>query len=332
MARQRRKPRGYQRPKLPIEHTAFYPYLQRYLEYRSVHNFSQETNRRHDSNIRRFVHWCEERGLDDPRNVTKPILEQYKKHLYYHRKTNGEPMSVNGQITILGSLKTWFKWLTRENHLLYNPASELEVPKKNQQLPRHLLSIDDIKTLMNVPDVTEAEGQRDRALLELLYGCGLRRSECARLRLHDLDLRRQTVFIRLGKGGKDRLLPLGESASQWLEKYVLDARLALLHSMDDGQLFVTDYGEAFTGDSVGRLVKRLLKKAGLEVIGSAHLLRHAMATHMLENGADLRYIQVMLGHSDISSTQVYTRVSVEKLRDIHKATHPAGYRQKTETP
>lgn len=322
MARTRRKPGGHRRPKLPVEHTGFYAYLAAYLEDRTINNYAAESNRRHDSNLRKFIVWCDERGLNDPRAITRPILERYKKHLYYARKANGEPLSFNGQATLLSSVKTWFKWLTRENHLLYNPASELVLPRRPKHLPRSLLSLEDIDALLTTPDITEVEGLRDRAVLEVLYSCGLRRQELATLCLQDVDLRRRTVFVREGKGGRDRLLPIGDSASAWLGKYLADGRPMLLRDVGESRVFISDYGEPYDGSGIGRLVKRVMKRAGIEVEGSAHLFRHAMATHMLENGADIRFIQAMLGHEDLRSTQVYTRVSVEKLREIHRATHP----------
>ncbi len=332
MARNKKKPGGYQRDKLPIEQTGFYPYLREYLEYRLIQNYAIESNRRHDSTLRKFILWSDERGLDDPRAITKPILERYKKHLYYARKKNGEPLSFNSQAVQLSCIKGFFKWLTRQNHLLYNPASEIELPRRPQQLPRSLLSLEDVQDLMNTADVETVEGTRDRAIMELLYSSGLRRQECANLKLQDLDLKQQTVFIRDGKGGKDRLLPVGDCACQWLRKYLDDSRGELVLAQDDYALFITDYGDDYSGDGIGRLVKRAMKKAEIDKAGSAHLFRHAMATHMLENGADIRYIQVMLGHSSLRSTQVYTHVSVEKLRAIHQATHPAKSKKLDEEP
>ena len=321
---------GNGRGKLPIEHSSFYPYLQRYLEKLNINNYSQDTYQRYDSNIRQFIHWSDERDIDDPRSVTKPILERYQKHLYYSRKSNGDPISFSSQKIKLASLKAWFKWLTQQNYLLYNPASELQMPRTPERLPRYILSLEDIKELMNGVDTNSPEGIRDRAMLELIYSSGLRRKECAGLTEQDIDLKRQTVFIREGKGGKDRLLPLGENACSWLTKYLWDARPELMSTEVIHSLFIDNYGGAYNADCVGRLVKRYLKKASLDVEGSAHLLRHAMATHMLENGADLRYIQTMLGHSDLRATQIYTRVSVEKLREIHRATHPGSRRYETE--
>lgn len=310
--------------KQPIEHTGFFPYLQRYLEAILLRGFSQETHTRHDSHVRRFAVWCEARGLDTPQEITKPILERYRKYLFYYRKSDGEPLSFNSQQVMLSSLKSFFKWLTEENYLLYNPASELKLPKPPRKLPRTILSEATVRDLMNQPDMSTPDGVRDRTLLEVLYSCGLRRTELANLKIYDIDKKRAVLVVQEGKGGKDRILPLGERTLNWLTRYLDDVRDQLTGPLDDDRLFITDYGEPFNGGILGRLVKKYLKQAGIDVIGSCHLLRHAMATHMLEHGADIRFIQAMLGHDDLNSTQIYTQVSVEKLREIHQATHPAA--------
>lgn len=309
--------------KLPIEHTGFFPYLQRYLEAILLKGFSQETHNRHESHVRRFAVWGDERGLGCPKTITKPILERYRKHLFYSRKSNGEPLSFHSQQVMLSSLKSFFKWLTEENYLLYNPASELKLPKAPKHLPRTILSIETIQGLLNQPALSTPSGVRDRTILELLYSCGLRRTELADLKVFDVDLKRGILSIRSGKGGKHRVLPIGESALCWLDKYLSDTRDQLTSPLDDDRLFMTDYGEPFNGNILGRIVKKYMKQANIDATGSCHLLRHAMATHMLENGADIRFIQAMLGHDDLNSTEIYTRVSVEKLREIHRATHPA---------
>lgn len=254
--------------------------------------------------------------------ITKPILERYRKHLFYSRKTNGEPLSFHSQQVMLSSLKSFFKWLEEENYLPYNPASEIKLPKAPKHLPKTILSIDTVEDLLSQPDVDTPDGLRDRTILELLYSCGLRRTELAELKVFDVDFKRGIVVVQSGKGGKSRVLPLGDSAILWLTHYLNTVRDRLISPMDDDCLFITDYGEPYNGGILGSMVKKYMKQA-IEVTGSCHLLRHAMATHMLENGADIRFIQAMLGHDDLKSTQIYTRVSVEKLREIHKATHPS---------
>lgn len=309
--------------KTPIEHTGFYAYLQRYLEALQVRGYAQDTHARHDGNVRQFAAWCEERGVDTPAQVTKPMLERYQKHLYYYRKANGKPLSFSSQKAMLMALKSFFRWLTQQNYLLYNPASELALPKPPRQLPRTILSPDTLADLLRLPPVNTPDGLRDRVIMEVLYGTALRRTELANLAVYDVDLKREVLMIRGGKGNKDRLVPLSARVKAWLEKYLADARDVLAGPLAEDRLFITDYGEPFTGNRLGPLIKRYLKQAGVDVIGSCHLFRHAAATHMLENGADIRFIQVLLGHDDLNSTEIYTRVSVEKLREVMQATHPA---------
>ena len=164
---------------------------------------------------------------------------------------------------------------------------------------------------------------RDRAILELFYSTGLRRSELIKLTLDDLSLTRKTLYVRQGKGGKDRLLPIGERALSWLVRYLDDVRPQLLTDINEPTVFLSDYGDPFRDSKLGDRVKRYMKHAGIDAPGSCHLLRHAMATHMLENGAEMRFIQVMLGHSTYQATEIYTHVSIRKLQDIYAATHPA---------
>ncbi|ODS24402.1 hypothetical protein AB835_03630 [Candidatus Endobugula sertula] len=282
-----------------------------------------DTIKRRDSALRRFIEWCDDRGLDDPTAITKPILERYQRYLYHYRKDNGEPLSIGSQNVMLTPVKSFFKWLTQENYLLYNPASELVLPKKPKGLPRNILSVEEVIHILSQPDTTTLEGVRDRAILEVFYATGIRRSELIHLKEYEIDHSRQTVFVKEGKYHKDRYLPLGKRALQWIQKYQREVRDHLLIDHQEPHVFLTDYGEPFNGSYIGHQVKKYIEQAGIKVSGSCHLFRHAMATHMLENGADIRFIQAMLGHADLSTTEIYTRVSIEKLREIHAATHPA---------
>jgi integrase/recombinase XerD len=172
-------------------------------------------------------------------------------------------------------------------------------------------------------DAKTPQTLRDRALLETLYSTGLRRMELPGLRIYDVDLTRRLVNVREGKGGRDRVIPIGRRAAAWIDKYLVEARPQLMVA-DHDYLFVNDYGEPASPVFVAAKVKRYMLFAGIEKkTGSCHLLRHACATHMLDNGADIRFIQAMLGHADLSTTQIYTHVAIDKLREIHDATHPA---------
>jgi integrase/recombinase XerD len=298
-------------------------YLREYEAWALAAGFSTHTLRSRVMALLRFIRWCDERGLMRPQDITKPILERYQRHLYHYRKTNGQPLSVSAQLGLLTPLKAWFKWLARQNHLLYNPASELELPKKQKVLPKGILSIAEIEHVINQCDVSTLLGIRNRALLETFYSTGIRRLELINLKLYDLNFERGTVMIRLGKGGKDRLVPIGARALAWIDKYLREVRPELLTGIEDATLFLHDDGQAYPVQRLGDLVKRHLENAGVTVPGACHLFRHAMATHMLENGADIRYIQVILGHADLATTQIYTQVSLTKLKEIHDATHPA---------
>jgi len=305
-----------------ISRSSFYPYLKLFIEHGEVHGVSPDTTRRRRSALRRFILWCNERDLNEPQQITKPILERYKRYLFYYRKPDGNPLSIGSQNVMLTPLRSFFKWLTRENHILYNPASELEIPKKPKRLPRAILHLDDIENVLNQTNIKTVQGIRDRAIIEVLYSTGMRRMELAKLSIYDIDVKRSIVYIKEGKGNKDRVIPIGERALAWLEKYKLEVRPELVVEPDTGILFLTDYGEPFERDQLSNRVKKYLTKAGIDVVGSCHLLRHACATHMLDNGADIRFIQAMLGHDDLNTTEIYTRVSIEKLKAVHGATHP----------
>jgi integrase/recombinase XerD len=313
-----------------IEASGFYPYLRSFLEWGEVKGHSKDTQRRRQAALRRFIHWCDERDLTKPQEITRPILERYKRHLYYYRKSDGQPLTHGSQLGMLTPLKTFFKWLTRENHILYNPASEMELPKKLRRLPKTILSLDELETIFNQTDIQTDAGIRDRAMLELFYSSGMRRMELANLSIYDIDYNRRIVLIRQGKNSKDRYIPVGERALSWVAKYQHEVRPGLVIGHDDGALFLTDKGQPFRRSALANRVKRYITKAGLDVQGSSHLFRHAMATHMLENGADVRYIQAMLGHEDLNTTQIYTQVSIKKLAEIHAATHPAKLRREQE--
>jgi integrase/recombinase XerD len=217
-----------------------------------------------------------------------------------------------------------FRWLARENRILYNPASELELPNAERRLPAAVLSQGEAEAILAVPDLHDPLGLRDRAMLELFYATGIRRGELARLRVFDLDVERLVLAVRQGKGKKDRMIPTGQRAAAWIARYLTDVRPRLVVEPDDGILFLTVDGTVFSLDRLTGLVADYVKRSGVGKPGACHLFRHTMATLMLEGGADIRFIQQMLGHADISTTQIYTQVSLRQLRAIHAATHPGA--------
>lgn len=300
-------------------------YVMRYLEWLRVHNYSSCTVENREACLGYFVAWCLERGLTQPKEITKPILERYQRSLYHWRKRNGEPLSFRAQHTRLVPVRALFRWLTRQNYLLYNPASELELPRLERRLPKHVLTVAEVEQVMRIPRLDELRGVRDRAILETLYSTGMRRRELIGLALYDIDRERGTVMIRQGKGKKDRMIPIGARALAWIDRYLEEVRTDLVVGRDPthlATLFLTHTGEPFTPNRLTQLVREYVQAAKLGKSGSCHLFRHTMATLMLENGADIRYIQAMLGHAELSTTQIYTQVSIRRLKAIHAATHP----------
>jgi integrase/recombinase XerD len=297
--------------------------LAEYLEWLRTKNYAERTVENRAVYLGFFLQWAEDRGITRPAEVTKPILERYQRHLYHLRKENGTPLSFRSQFSRLVPVRAFFKWLARQNHLLYNPASELELPRLEKRLPKHVLTASEAEAVLAQPDTDDPLGVRDRAILEVLYSTGMRRMELAGLALFDLDTERGTLMIRQGKGKKDRMVPIGERAIAWTEKYLGDVRPQLVME-DAGVLFLTATGEAFTPNRLTQMVREYVRAAAIGKTGACHLFRHTMATLMLEGGADIRFIQQMLGHAELSTTQIYTQVSIRKLKEIHTATHPGA--------
>jgi integrase/recombinase XerD len=295
-----------------------------YVEALRVSNYSEYTAHVRTVNLTLFSEWMEARGLTRPAEVTKPIVERYQRALYHRRKPDGKPLTFGSQTTQLMSLKSFFRWLARQNRILYNPASELEMPRVEKRLPRDVLTIAEVEAVLGRPDVTTLNGLRDRTMMEVLYSTGIRRMELMGLSLYDLDAERGVLMVRQGKGRKDRMVPIGDRALAWCERYLDEVRPRWALEPDDGSFFLTNDGARFSPNRLTQLVRDYVKAAALGKRGSCHLFRHTCATLMLEGGADIRFIQQLLGHADIGTTQIYTQVSIRKLQQIHRATHPSA--------
>jgi integrase/recombinase XerD len=296
--------------------------LSAFLSHLSVTGATERSVASRRITLSAFLRWCHDRDLPRAGQITRPILQAYQRHLFHHRKENGEPISLRSQTTRLQAVRAFFRWLCRESYLLGNPASELTLPRAGFHLPRAVLTLEEAEAVLALPDLTTPLGLRDRALLELLFATGIRRAELSRLTLSDLDLKGGTLLVRQGKGGKDRIVPTGERAALFVSAYLTKARPELVVPPDDGMLLLTATGHPFSPDVLTNLCRGYVEKAGIGKKGACHLFRHTMATLMLEGGADVRFIQQMLGHARLDTTALYTNVSIRKLKEIHQATHP----------
>ena len=296
----------------------------RYLEALRVRNYSPATLRMRQWHLGAFFAWCEARSVTRPAEVTKPMLERYQRHLFHYRGPSGKPLTFRSQVSALTPVRGYFKWLARTNVLLWNPASELELPRAEKRLPKHVLTSSEAERVLAQPNVLDAIGVRDRAILETLYSTGIRRAEVLGVTVFDVDTERGTLMVRQGKGKKDRMVPIGERAAAWIRRYLDEVRPGLVSAPDPSTLFLTQEGESLSGVWLSERVAGYVRAAGTGKTGACHLFRHTCATLMLEGGADVRYIQELLGHEDLSTTQIYTRVSIRRLKAVHALTHPSA--------
>lgn len=309
-------------PQSAQDRTLFDRYIHAYLEQLKARSYAEQTVAFKKMALKSFAAWCAERGIVRLNEVTRPVLQRYQRHLYHAQTRGGRPLSAAGQFNRLMAVRGLFRFLTRENVLLYNPASELDLPRLEKRLPKDVLTAEEAERVLSQPDIATAIGIRDRAILEMFYSTGIRRQELVDLERQHLDIARGIVAIRQGKGKKDRFIPVGERALLWIEKYLADVRPDL-ETTDTHTLFLDDTGCKMDPHRISRAVRAYVDKSGVDKQGRCHLFRHTMATLMLENGADIRFIQQMLGHAQLSTTEIYTHVSILKLKQVHALTHPA---------
>ena len=303
--------------------TPLYALLLKHLEDLQVRGYSEYTVKNRRVHIGFFLDWANERGFTEPMEVTRTVLEAYQRHVFHYRKKNGEPLSFTGQHDRLVPLRVWFKWMARHHHILHNPASELELPRLGMRLPKAVLTAAEADRIIEQTDVHDPLGLRDRAILETLYSTGMRRLETgepeavgprpgARHGNHPPRQGQEGPHYphrrpRRGVGAQvpGRIAPATGERARRPGRLPVECRRAVLARLPhrDGA--------------------RLRGAAKIGKRGACHLFRHTMATLMLEGGADIRFIQAMLGHADLKTTQIYTHVAIRQLQEIHRATHPA---------
>ncbi|MGN1400566.1 MAG: tyrosine recombinase XerC [Bacillus sp. (in: firmicutes)] len=286
-----------------------------FLQYMQLEkNYSDYTIEYYKEDINEFYMFITEQSIEDLHTVSYFDARLFLTKLY---KKNLAKKSISRKIS---SLRSFYKWMLREQYVKENPFQMVSLPKKDQRLP-HFLYEEEITLLFKSIDGSTPLGKRDVALLEVLYGTGIRVSECCGMTLKDIDFSLETILVH-GKGKKDRYVPFGKYASDALHIYINGARNELVNGAGHDYVFVNSRGERLTERGVRYILTRMVRKAGNEGKLHPHMLRHSFATHLLNNGADLRSVQELLGHDSISSTQVYTHVTKEQLRKVYQSSHP----------
>jgi integrase/recombinase XerD len=273
--------------------------------------------------VRGLLAWLAERGIALA-NVRSTDLLAYQGDLMALRRTDGVPYSSGNLAHRIGAVKSLFRFLFRAGYLLADPSGVLEYPRREQRLPRGVLTREEARKLVEAPDTSTPLGLRDRAILETFYATGIRASELADLKCTDVDTEDRLVRVVLGKGRKDRNVPLTRAAAEAIEAYLRDGRPHIAGATKTPRLFLARRGGQMYISLLNELVQAAARKAGIEKHATCHTLRHSVATHLLKGGADIRHIQALLGHSSLAATERYTHVEISDLSRVLRRAHPRG--------
>ena len=291
-------------------------YVDRFYDHCSVERgLSANTLVSYGNDLRRFVQYLKSRGTLNWKEVSHEDVTGYL-------ESRGKELSQRSRARNLAAIRSFFKYLVASKVISGNPASRVRFPKLRIALPKFLTNAE-VESLLSGPDPSKPLGQRDKAMLELLYATGLRVSELAGLKLQQVHLNAGYLVVR-GKGDKERLVPMGEWACEALRSYLEEGRVAILRKAFHQSVFLNHRADRISRQGIWKIIKQYSKVCGIHKNLTPHLLRHSFATHLLENGADLRSLQAMLGHADISTTQIYTHVARTRLKEIHRTFHPRG--------
>ncbi|MBM4306703.1 MAG: site-specific tyrosine recombinase XerD [Deltaproteobacteria bacterium] len=291
--------------------------LDRFLHYLVVEKgLSKNTIEAYSHGLNRFLNHLQKKGIAEVSEISKTDIREFL--LLLKRKG----LSSRTLARNLVSIRVFFRFLTEEGLLKVSPSEEIESPKVAKTLPE-ILSLEEVEKLLDQPDPLNPLGVRDRAMLEMLYATGMRVSELVRLQVHHLHLEAGYAIL-YGKGSKERIVPIGKEAMDWVQHYAKGSRERLLKRRETSYLFLNRSGKPMSRQQFWKIIKAYGRKAGIRKRITPHLLRHSFASHLLERGADLRSVQLMLGHVDISTTQIYTHVSGERLKKLHQRYHPRG--------
>jgi integrase/recombinase XerD len=297
--------------------------LLRLFEDQLFASYAEKTAKDTLRSTRRFLVWLEERGVGLVEARTADI-EAYQAHVCTLRQKDGTPYSIPEQHHRIAVVKKLFRFLCRRGYVLSDPSGPVEYPRPEKRLPRGVLARDEARKLVEAPELSTPLGLRDRAILEVFYGTGIRAGELAKLKTTDVDIEDRILRVLLGKGRKDRNVPLTRAAAEAVERYLVDGRPRIRGAVHSRWLFLALRGGRMYDSLLNNVVQDAAKKAGIEKHVTCHTLRHSCATHLLKGGADIRYIQALLGHACLGSTERYTQVEISDLSKVVRRAHPRG--------
>jgi len=305
----------------------FEKYFNAFKEHLEEHNLAERTIETYCYNTKRFLHFLEKYypRIKSLEKVTKEIALDYQKYLGIYKNRKDEPLSSKTRILRLIIVRKFFSFLVKQDLILKNPASSITLPKEEQRLTRNILTEKEMLGLLENMKLTDPVSIRNRAIIELFYGCGIRTTELCQLKVQDVDLKEQTVTIVKGKGNKFRIVPVGQYATYYIQLYLEKARKYMLKGKrkDSGCLFLSQRGNPFNNTTINKSVMRsVAKKLDNKKYLSCYSMRHSIATHLLANNVDITYIAKLLGHSSLKTTQRYLRVEIGDLKKMHSLYHP----------
>ncbi len=273
--------------------------------------------------LRSFNRFLEEEGVVYVTDLTRCVLKEYQQELAFSLTAKGTPLAIRTQLKRLGTVKGFTRYLKESDFFVSDPGENLKLPKEPRALPRVIMDRDDVQKMLLAPDIHTNRGYRNRVILELLYDTAIRRLEVATIKVADLDLKTGYIHVH-GKGDKDRVVPVSKRVSGIINNYIMLVRPTFIQGDDPGYLILNRWGNQMTPNSIWAVVKRCAHLAGLKKNVSTHTFRHTCATHMLRNGAQIRHLQEMLGHESLESTQLYTHVTINDLKNAHAKYHPGN--------
>lgn len=297
-------------------------WLERFIAYMRKRNFSEKTIKDYSVHMNFFFRYLSGQHLEKISQITRDVIQDYQTYLYYYER-EGKKLSFGTQHSKLTTVKSFFRFLVKDDYLPYDPSANIELPKRRKNLPRGIMSTKEVFKILETPSGGDPLSLRDKAILEVLYCTGIRNAELRSLTLFDVDMINRQLRVRYGKGSKERIVPLGDVASRHVERYLNEGRPHfILENPFQNLLFITIHGKQLNPSNLIWIVRKYVKKAKGSKDITPHCFRHSCASHMLKGKADLRHIQELLGHASVQTTQIYTKVELSNLKEVHKRCHP----------